>query len=659
MIRVNILPANSHTGLPVVCKLPFLFLAMVATFACSSFAFSQSQREWTDSSGKFKIVGTLLEVKDGNVFLKSKDGKTVKIPVDRLSPADQTFLEKEDNPFEIVEDSMEVAPDRSQSTMPTAPAKDEPSGAGIWQGDYRVDWSRIPQLDPGFGASWNYQPSDNQLDFECQRARLPGKMFGFEGMRRLEVNAMAKRAVIGYTTSFSVPKHVSRVSLVDLPTGRAINSDPVEACNMCPLAILNDGSSILMQGTGSDRDGYETSDQVQIWRVQGKNVSRSPIWIPFPDDAKHFGKSANGKINKGLAVGARNILLKTEDGHLACFDVANREPIWHAKLARNHALELSGDQQHLFLLNEHQLMVVEPLTGKVTSSLTLEDKPHMGWPRIRLSPSGNHLLMSFVGQLRRVDLASGQVDTMVEETNQGPISPNGLLYPEDDFALLNGNQLFHLPSQIMVCDYRDAAVIESEGGVEFVGVLDDQRGLLVPTEMPHPAAREILDKAEKDPSLFLIHPGVSVALDLSGIAGQYRNQVETGLKEIASTAAYQLTNQSDIRLRATISGPEQKAVSYIASGSYIANQYTSKVELVSNGKVVWSRQGTNVPGMIQTKPGQSIQDKLNELGRTPNLHFFSHTALPKLMQAPREGQQQGINALLVSKFTTAGLEDSQ
>lgn len=658
MNSVNILPAMSAWFVSYRFPLFVLGLLAVCWSSLPGTCLAQSEREWTDSTGKFKITASLVEVRDKVAFLKTADGKTMKIPVERLSQADQKFLQGGVNPFEMVEGAME---DSNDSTTPPPSNGNAAAAGGPWSGNYSVDWNRVPELDPGFGTEWTYQPpGSNALPFEAKRAALPGKKNFFEGMRRLEINPVAKRAVAGYTISFSVPKHLSRVSLIDLPSGKAINSETVEGCNMCPLAVLNDGNTILMQGTGDERSGYETADQLQLWRLRNSKVVRSPIWVPFPDDSSSFGKTTNGAVGLCLPIDDKRILLKTRGGHLACFDVVTREPIWHVRLARDHAMDLTVDQSTLFIMNGHTLLVVDPKTGDVTSSLTLEDKPHMGWPRVRLSPTGDQLLLSFNSELRLIDLATGSVDQVHEATGQGPIAPNGLLFPAPDYALLNNNLLFHLPSQILVCDYQQAAVIDSVGGVEFVGIMGDKNGLVVPTQMPHPRAEELLDQAENDPSLFLIHPGVEVSLDTSSVNGQYRNEIETGLRAAAEKAGYRVVNNAPIQLRANISGPNQKAVSYIASGSYIANEYTSSVQLVANNKPVWSRQGTNIPGIIQTRRDQSIQDKLNELGRQPNLGFFKGIAFPKLMQAPKEGQNQnGANALLKSVFTVSGLEDAE
>jgi len=110
----------------------------------------------------------------------------------------------------------------------------------------------------------------------------------------------------------------------------------------------------------------------------------------------------------------------------------------------------------------------------------------------------------------------------------------------------------------------------------------------------------------------------------------------------------------------SITGPTQEAVSYIAAGSYVANVYNSSIRLVHDGKDVWTTGGTNIPGVIQTSQDQSIKDKLDELGKSPNLWVFEHTVFPKILQKPSAGQGPvGSGALMTSKFTLNGLVDSK
>jgi len=423
--------------------------------------------------------------------------------------------------------------------------------------------------------------------------------------------------------------------------------------------LLNDGNTALMFGTSDERKGFETSDQLQLWKVSGKTVVRSPTWIPFPGEAEHFGKKTNSHVVQAIPIANDRLILLGGNGHLACVDVRTLEPLWHVRLSGNCAIDASTDRSLLAVLDGPSIMIVDPQSGELKSSQSLDDKPHIAWPKVRWSPSGTRLLLSFTTQLRVLDLTTGQWLHQCS-FNSAPIAPNALSYPHDDYALLEDRLLVHIPSQIKVCEYQDATRVTAVGGTTFIGMQTGDAGIILPTRVPHQAAEKVLEQAKTDPSVFLIHPGIEVTIDARG-AGQHQAQVTASLQAAARSAGYKVVAKAPISLVATITGPKQEAVSYIAAGAYIANAYQSAIRLRWNGKDVWSTGGSNIPGVIQTDRDESIQDKLNELGKSPNMHIFEHVQLPKLLQKPptEDGTVRRSEALLQSKITLRGIVDSK
>jgi hypothetical protein len=65
-------------------------------------------RIWTDATGTYKVKATYIESKGNNVTIKKADGKTVTLTIEKLSKADQEYVEqqvkaqaaKPENPFE-------------------------------------------------------------------------------------------------------------------------------------------------------------------------------------------------------------------------------------------------------------------------------------------------------------------------------------------------------------------------------------------------------------------------------------------------------------------------------------------------------------------------------------------------------------------------------
>ncbi|MCO8123259.1 SHD1 domain-containing protein [Stieleria sp. TO1_6] len=633
-----------------------LVLIVVNCCACLAATPSYSQestREWTDSTGRFKITGTLLEVSDGNAMIKNTDGKTIRIPITRLSKPDQEFLNGGENPFQMVESE---SPTTESAGSPSA------SGAGVdaalWATPKPVNWDDANQFSSLAGVQWQVPDTDGSLGFEPKRAALPKKSTFHENLQPLAINVKSRRAAVGNTVSFGVPKPQSRLSLVDLVTGKSIHSNPVEG-HMRPLALLDNGSSVLMVGCGDQRSGYETKSELQLWRFDGKTIVRSASWTPYPND-KDRGR-ADAEVYAAEVLDGSRVLTISDKGHLVLWDLSNRKPIWHARLSeRNFAMKLSVDRSLLALFDEKTLMVLNPETAEILGSTALAANTPTGWCRVAWSPSGNRILLTSIADIRVMDIKTGQWSFEFSLPG-GPVATDALSYPDERFALLNNRLLVDLESKIQVCEYSGASQIESIGGMSFIAVQTNAGGVLVPAKFPHPAAEEILETAQKDPSLFLLHPGVAVSIDVSGVSGQYQQTAKQGLEKSVAASGYQLKESSPIKIVASISGPKQEAVNYIAAGSYIVNKYTSTVKLEWNGKTLWSTARSNVPGMLVTKRGQTMQEALDEAGKAPNTSMFAGLDFPEFMQEPKENQTAGnrSNALMSSQFTLQGLVDSK
>ena len=59
----------------------------------------EAARTWSDKTGKFKVKAKLLSNAEGKIKLLKEDGLVITVPIDRLSEADQKFLNEKDNPF--------------------------------------------------------------------------------------------------------------------------------------------------------------------------------------------------------------------------------------------------------------------------------------------------------------------------------------------------------------------------------------------------------------------------------------------------------------------------------------------------------------------------------------------------------------------------------
>lgn len=94
---------------------PTIFLvAGVLMLAGADRGQAEESRKWSDAGGTYSVVAEFVELKDGVVRLRREDGRIARIPLDRLSEADQRYVRQK----------MTGRPDAAP------PFQDEPSAGG-------------------------------------------------------------------------------------------------------------------------------------------------------------------------------------------------------------------------------------------------------------------------------------------------------------------------------------------------------------------------------------------------------------------------------------------------------------------------------------------------------------------------------------------------
>jgi len=634
----------------------------------SGIVLANDSRVWSDASGRFKITATLVEVRDGFAWLKLENGKTTKISVDKLSAEDQEFLGGEDSPFEMVGEapsSPKAAPARSStpgSTTPSRSAKSASAGSSVagssgkvWAKPVVINWDNVELITPLVGEAFAVPEREATWSGELKRVALPKKGSNFESISSLVVDPKTSRAAVGMLTTFGSPKPATRVSLCDLASGKGIHSESVEAV-MKPLTLIAGGAAVLMIGCGNERDKQQTADQLEVWRFDGQKVARSDVWIPFVDDKEERGKTANATVIDAASLTGNLVALLSDKGHLAVVDIVTRKPVWHMRLSdRNFAMAATSDGKVLAINNDKVVMVVDSATGETMGSTSVPDAKNMGWCHLAWNPKETKLLLSSIGDLRVLDTSTGEwpVDLHLSDA---PVATKGVEFPDDDYALLNGDLLVHLPTRIELCKYSNAGAIKSVGGQSLIAILDGNAGVLVNAKFPQPAAEKMLANTKDDPSIFILHPGVGVAIDAQA-AGAHQNEVRQSLENAAIESGYTIDSNSPIRIEAGITGPVDKAVSYIAAGSYIVKEYVSSIKITNGGNALWQSSGTNVPGALMTNRDETMQQALDRAGANPNLSMFGNVRFPNFMQSPKANASVAnqSKALMNSKFTVQGL----
>ncbi len=233
----------------------------------------ESERVWTDSSGRFEITAKLLQQKGEQVVLETSDGRKIAISRDRLSEADRAFLKSTEtdteNPFKPPSTGSEPA-------VPEKPLEPNPTLDAAHRLDYsKAVWSvEVPDTEPP-----GIEPRDIQLP-RPQGRRQPHA-----------VNGLLMKAAVS-DVSGSGPSAQTRLMIGDFRTGELTELPPETGTAMYPVAILGDGNTIVMVGTGND--GTTSSKDLQSWRINNGSLERGATWTPY-------GGQPNGAIRFAAA----------------------------------------------------------------------------------------------------------------------------------------------------------------------------------------------------------------------------------------------------------------------------------------------------------------------------------------------------------------------
>ncbi len=632
--------------------------------ACfESSVMAEEFRKWKDASGKFEIEAKFISVKDGKVNLERRDGKQVAVPVDKLSPVDQGYIEgrmiaggsdsEPDNPFK------EVNPNDASMTKPNNPAASGSSGgsnsssgsaaestepAGAMR-EWKVVWDDCNETTIQIGE-WNPKIAEQPSDFKLKPIALPPKADFFEKLVESTFSRPAKRAVLTFHIGKPAQPVKTRMVMVDLEQGKIL-ANAIGDGKWVAMTISDDGQKVVVRN-----DDEKLQGQLGTVKLAGKVITPIDIWKPYetlPNEKDRVVRMA-GFLNNG------KLLTLNHTGQVVIWDFDSRSPLRRFHYHGEATPSLTIDRKYLGFAG-----------GDLVGMVNLEDESET--PSVKAAPGMNFWIDScFSPTCKRFAAANLNKLTVWDVTTgetlfDGPIPGIGtggkLTFPDDNFVMVNGDKLIEVSTGIKLWQYH--AYSQWAEGKTVMVANEDKGGKMMEVKIPHPKAIEMLKQAKSQSDLFIVKKGASLDIDLSGVPQQYQVNVEQSLKKNLEAKGFRYRQGSPVVLKPTITGPSREAVSYSFFGSLAVNKYTSGLGIFYNGVNVWNGGiGSNVPGMISAKSSDEAQRQLEEAGRGPNLSFFNTVALPDFLQKPSAtgGNNQVQSQMLgSSRFTPNGLTD--
>jgi len=597
---------------------------------------AEEVREWSDSTGKFKIKGKLIGVTGNKITLERPDGKQLEIEVKKLSAADQKYVAdqktmEEDDPF------------KPKKPMPKNKANGvtEPMLAEVETSDGRTI-SMIPTL-----TKWEFTPEKAAEPIKVPNrvvAVPPTKDF-FDKSKGLNLSPNGKYAAIGYMTGRSgQPNASSRVLLFDLENSKRVAEATVGNTQMSLMAV-NDQGEVLMR---REEFGFGKNDRLELWTLNGDEVTRSGAFFPY-------GEAQNGNRDVFWAafIDSKKLLTMSAAGDLAAWELAGEKIklLYNLETKTKATPSISPNRKHLAFATHKELGILDLATGDVLSMVAKLDSP---WPSVNFSPEGKRIAVVSGNKLLIYDFATG--DQQREIDLQFPLHNAAPVWTSEEQVLLGSQYLVDVGSQVRMWQYTGAEFAQCANGVTWFTISEGNRGTgaIVPLVVPQPAAVAVLEKAKMDPNFYVLKAGSTIHIDVTAITDEEAaEKVRRSLKKRFEAMGLKINSDSDVTVVADVKKGEVREISYRSFGpggarTYKVQEYFSSLKYVYQNQPILTLSAGNVPGLLSLKQGETIESHLKALEK-PNYAYFDGVELPKLLT------KSGYNALGVSKVTSAGL----
>ncbi len=315
-------------------------------------------RTWSDKTGKYKIEARYIEMEDDRVVLEKEDGSRVKVPLAKLSEANQGYLEglkaAAESPFE--EDTGGGADEGAGDKTDELPVK-------------TVDLNQVRQIDLSAPSQSTYAPDlDDGVDawFREMKLALPEKTDFFEEDSGLAIASDGSFAYISRAITFGKHDGQGAVDIIDLANRRlaatVVASGPLPVIDVSggerPLLLVEP----LMSRMDSGRSGK--GRVLLLLERKGKEFSEVLRWQPYADTSRRAMRGIRG-LPFARFVDSEHLVTVNGRGVLVLWKAEKGEPIYRANLAPGAEPIFSTGKKYMLLAEAQKIHFVDVLQGEV------------------------------------------------------------------------------------------------------------------------------------------------------------------------------------------------------------------------------------------------------------------------------------------------------
>jgi hypothetical protein len=681
----------------------YCFLLAGVLISCCDFASAQESRIWTDITGKHEIKAKFIDVTGGVVRLERPNGDITRIPLDKLSKADQ----------EIIKNGQSSSPftDENPGDAASAAAPSGPRGLQIgdkievehfrrwelgvvididyeWEhvdvkladGDTarsnRVDDLRYPGthikpilIEPPSPESAlktirpNYddmlrqmadgKPKDRitadpaptmSASWQPRSVRLAGTDSIFESPSDFEIAPSGlPTAMIIYENGHG-RNSFPRVDLLDMQKRKVVASGPAPR-GSGQLAMSPSGQKVVTlpgEHPGSDDQGL-----LNFWKIAGSKVEHIVGFAPYvmntwPDLVPTWS----------MWLDENRLFTVNREGQLILWDVNTAKAEYELMLEHGATPTLTPGHKYLVVPTSSGIQFYLAKTGDFEAVIGAKDFTNAA---LAFSPSGKQLAFASHGFIDIVDVTTGQNTRSFPYEEKSWV--RGLGWVDENFLFTDQGMLIHVPLRIIAWKYDvpHGVVVRQYAGKFWMLAGDRRRNsqVLTPIEVP---PREALDaiKGLDAESLLAVKPGATVSIDVQIPEDNFlAENVKTALHVALEKAEMTLADDAPLKLVARMKHGETVQMNYRGFGAFRHDDpgqqvsVTSRIyelELQQNGVVIWKRNAVHsAPHHLHLQEGESIQTAIDRI-MTPRAENFAGR-LPSYVVRPEFSVPLGTSTL--------------
>jgi SLA1 homology domain 1, SHD1 len=604
-------------------------------------------RTWTDNTGKHKFEGQLKFASADEVQLTQTNGKAVKIPVDRLSEADQKFVNEflkaeeqvkgagEDNPFKVVGDADKMKPGNNAPSSTTsgeniATATDFQVRQSIVKGAKQI----YAKMDKPF---WAATPPLGfpEIKFDDMVAKTELSKPFFASMRVMSGGKAGISILSAYQHGRSEKEQYSRFAMVRAADG--YSSDVLEIPASWKLAAISaDGAKVA-----AIRDvGWGKGVDIGILRVTKTEI--------VPDYQFAAGGGGDEVHYVGFA-GANKLVTISEKHNLVVWDLSVERPkaIFQGNSGGSLHAVLSPAGELMALPAGNSIAVIDIANAKVVGLIGRNNKAS----QISFSQDGRMLAAFEPFEIVLYNMADGkELRKVAVSEHQENAQLNWL-----GKYLMIGNVVYDVERGLPIWTYEgDPTSRTALGSYLICGFGGEKSSNLTLQKIPHESAIEA--SANIDPStIYAIKPDDAVEVEYrfnstpSDAQAAIRKTVEAKIEKLGWNLVNSARNSIIIEMEEGKPGTEdyytRKGFGPFApppgfgrpSGPLEQVTYvpwTHKISISANGVQVYVATYTRgAPDNVSTKEGESTQAAVTRYCQ-PSPTYFEHLPIPPHMLKP-------------------------